>query len=131
MVDPIAKPLSTKELRTLTSDYIRHHKDDFMPFMIDFDSDDVVIDDLRFFKYCDDIKEKVVWGGQLEIKAISNILKRPIRIIQAENEIRLGPSEGSNRELIITYHKHLYRLGEHYNSTIVDDGQNSGAESDF
>ena len=99
--------------------------------MIDFDSDDVVIDDLRFFKYCDDIKEKVVWGGQLEIKAISNILKRPIRIIQAENEIRLGPSEGSNRELIITYHKHLYRLGEHYNSTIVDDGQNSGAESDF
>lgn len=130
ILDEITKPFDIKELRTLTSDYIREHKDDFMPFMIDFECEDVVIDDRRFIQYCDDIKNKVVWAGQLEIKAISNILRRPIRIIQAENEVKLG-SDCPNRELIITYHKHLYRLGEHYNSTVVDDGQTSANESDF
>lgn len=110
--------LSVEELRDKVANYIRENKEDFYPFMSNPDSYGMLTDE-EFENYCDKIKNTKVWGGQLEIKALSNLLKCPINIIQAPgpDSIEQG-TEFDGEPLIITYHRHMYHLGEHYNSTV-------------
>lgn len=108
--------LNVSKLRKLTAAFMRDNKEEFLPFM--YNDDDEVVDEEQFEKYCKDVANTKLWGGQLELTALSNVLKCPIKVIQAS-----GPStvQGENFEgppLTLTYHKHLYRLGEHYNSTV-------------
>ncbi|XP_026727074.1 deubiquitinase OTUD6B-like [Trichoplusia ni] len=112
------KEVSVEELRKNVSDYIRAHKDDFIPFMSNPDTFEMLTDD-EFEEYCNKIENTKVWGGQLEIRALSNLLKCPISVLQASgpNSIDQG-TEFEGTPLIITYHRHMYRLGEHYNSTV-------------
>lgn len=114
------------ELRTKVAAYIRDHKEDFIPFMSNPETCDMLTD-IEFEDYCDKIKDTKVWGGQLEIRALSNCLKCPITVIQATgpDSIEQG-SEFEGPPLIITYHRHMFSLGEHYNSThaYIVDGDN-------
>lgn len=112
--------LSVTELRARTAAYIRDHKEDFIPFMSNPETCDMLTD-AEFEDYCDKIKHTKVWGGQLEIRALSNCLKCPISVIQATgpDSIEQG-SEYEGPPLIITYHRHMYKLGEHYNSTVIE-----------
>ncbi|XP_049870303.1 deubiquitinase OTUD6B [Pectinophora gossypiella] len=112
------------ELRKNVAMYIRSHKDDFIPFMSHPDTSEM-LDDGQFEEYCDKITGTKVWGGQLEIRALSNSLKCPISVIQATgpDSIEQG-MEFDGPPLIITYHRHMYSLGEHYNSTCAKvDGE--------
>ncbi|KAL0849328.1 hypothetical protein ABMA28_013646 [Loxostege sticticalis] len=108
-------------LRRDVASYIRNNKDDFLPFMTNPDTFDMLNDD-AFEVYCDKIENTTVWGGQLEVRALSSSLKCPINIIQASGPecIEQG-SEFEGPPLVITYHRHMYRLGEHYNSTCVNE----------
>ena len=56
------------------------------------------------------------WGGQVELLALSSILKRPIEVIQAEGAPVVVGEHFSSSRLLLTYHRHAYGLGEHYNS---------------
>lgn len=106
-------------LRKLTANYIREHKEEFIPFM--YSDDDGPVNEKHFEDYCKSVANTKLWGGQLELRALSNILKCPIKIIQATG---LPTVQGENFEgppLVLTYHRHLYRLGEHYNSTELKD----------
>ncbi|XP_004930979.1 deubiquitinase OTUD6B [Bombyx mori] len=109
--------VSVDELREKVSNYIRDNKDDFKPFMCNPETLETLTDE-EFEDYCHKIMNTKDWGGQLELRALSNILKCPINVIQA-----VGPDcieQGTEFEgppLIITYHRHMYSLGEHYNST--------------
>ena len=38
--------------------------------------------------YCTSMGTKAVWGGECELKAISSILKRPIRVFQSAGGVR-------------------------------------------
>ena len=52
--------------------------------------------------------------------ALTHVLKTPIRVHSAESPpLLMGPDyESAGVEpLQVTYHKHFYALGEHYNST--------------
>ncbi|CAH0557471.1 unnamed protein product [Brassicogethes aeneus] len=71
----------------------------------------------EFKKYCKDVATTKLWGGQLELKALSNILSCPIKVIQASGPPTIQGEGLDGPELILTYHRFLYRLGEHYNST--------------
>ncbi|OTF69537.1 OTU domain-containing protein 6B-like protein [Euroglyphus maynei] len=106
------------ELRYQASDYIRQNKDDFLPFLLN--DENSVVTDKEFEVYCDKIANTKTWGGHLELKALSNTLKVPIEIIQAEGTpIQIGFSEfGLRNPLILCYFRHAYRLGEHYNSVM-------------
>ncbi|KAH7642393.1 otu domain-containing protein 6b-like protein [Dermatophagoides farinae] len=106
------------ELRYQASEYIRQNKDDFIPFLLN--DENSVVTDKEFEVYCDKIANTKTWGGHLELKALSNTLKVPIEIIQAEGTpIQIGFSEfGSKNPLILCYFRHAYRLGEHYNSVM-------------
>ncbi|KAJ6221386.1 hypothetical protein RDWZM_007198 [Blomia tropicalis] len=109
---------TVEELRHRSSEYIRQNKDDFLPFLLNDENN--VVTDREFDVYCDKIANTKTWGGHLELKALSNCLKVPIEIIQAEgSSIQIGFSEfGFNNPLILCYFRHAYQLGEHYNSVM-------------
>lgn len=92
---------SVEELRALASNYIRRNKDDFVPFLLNEENN--VVSDSEFDVYCDKIANTNTWGGHLELKALSNCLKVPMEIIQAEGtSIQIGFTEfGHNNPLIL------------------------------
>ncbi|XP_050306944.1 deubiquitinase OTUD6B [Anthonomus grandis grandis] len=108
---------SVTELRKKTANYMREHKDDFLPFMYNED-DDSEMSEEGFESYCKEVEKTKLWGGQLELKALSNIIGCPIKVIQANGPPTVQGETFKGPELILTYHRHLYRLGEHYNSTL-------------
>ncbi|KAK9888813.1 hypothetical protein WA026_001036 [Henosepilachna vigintioctopunctata] len=113
---------SVIKLRKLTANFMRENKNDFIPFMYK-DSGEPVCESY-FEKYCKDVASTKIWGGQLELKALANILKCPIKVIQANSPPTILGEDFSGPELILTYHRHLYRLGEHYNSTMYMNSDN-------
>uniref|UniRef100_T1GLH2 OTU domain-containing protein n=1 Tax=Megaselia scalaris TaxID=36166 RepID=T1GLH2_MEGSC len=78
-----------------------------------------ILNEEEFGKYCEALRNTPAWGGQIEITALSNILKVQIEVIQATGPPTIqGADEFSDKpKLVITYHRHMYSLGEHYNST--------------
>lgn len=107
---------TVKNLRKLTSDFMLEHREDFIPFMCNDESDS--INEENFDSYCKEVANSKLWGGQLEIKALSNALECPIRVIQASGPPTMQGENFKGQPLTITYHRHLFRLGEHYNSTV-------------
>jgi OTU domain-containing protein 6 len=53
----------------------------------------------------------------VELRALTQFLQQPIEVIQAEGPSVLIGDEFAKHKLVITYHRHYYGLGEHYNST--------------
>jgi len=98
---------NVKELRETAADYIVAHKDDFLQFMDDSNDFDGYIEKLRTTNE---------WGGQIELQALVKSLKKPIHIYSAESPKIIMGEEFTNDPLYITYHKHEFTLGEHYNS---------------
>lgn len=113
---------SVNELRKVTAEFMMKHKDDFMPFMCNELDESEIVSEEQFDHYCKDVATTKLWGGQLELRALSNILTCPIKIIQATGPPTLQGESFKGPELILTYHRHLYRLGEHYNSTMPLSG---------
>lgn len=112
------KELSVDNLRENVANYIRQNRDDFIPFMTNPDTCEMLTDE-EFEEYCAKIENTKVWGGQLEIRALSNSLKCPITVIQATGPGSIDQgAEFEGPPLVITYHRHMYGLGEHYNSTV-------------
>ena len=103
------------ELRKLTAEFMRKNKADFLPFM--YNESDELVDDVQFESYCRDVASTKLWGGQLELRALSNVLRCPIKVIQASGPAMIQGENFAGPPLVLTYHRHLYRLGEHYNST--------------
>lgn len=111
------KALDVDTLRNLTADYILEHKDAYIFYMTNADTGDCMDDD-EFRKYCSTLRSTPAWGGQIEISALSKILEAPIEVIQASGPPTIqGEDEFSAPNLVITYHRHMYSLGEHYNGT--------------
>jgi len=69
-----------KKMRETAASFMLEHVDDFLPFAA-ADDDSVMTED-GFRAYCVKIKESAEWGGQLELRALSAALQRPIHVIQ-------------------------------------------------
>lgn len=55
----------------------------------------------------------------LQLRALSHVLKRPIEVVQAKGPDVVVGEEYRDKGLspvTLTYHRHMYGLGEHYNS---------------
>ncbi|XP_036317835.1 deubiquitinase OTUD6B [Rhagoletis pomonella] len=119
---------SVQELRNETANYIRAHKDALVCYMTNPKTGDLLTD-MEFEQYCEALQTTPAWGGQIELKALSSILKVPIEVLQAEGPPTvLGADEFAGPNLLITYHRHMYSLGEHYNSTVpISQGNTSKA----
>lgn len=56
-----------------------------------------------------------------QLRALSDALKHSIEVIQASGSpMTIGEQYLSQHKkpLIVTFHRHLYRLGEHYNAVV-------------
>ena len=94
------------EVRKTCAAFMEAHADDFAPF----------IEDESFGDHCAKVRSSAEWGGQPELLALARALQRPIVVYSRDSEpLRMGESDGE--ELVVTYHRDYYALGEHYNST--------------
>ncbi|KAL7750600.1 OTU domain-containing protein 6B [Sorochytrium milnesiophthora] len=112
---PVTFDNNYQTLRQQTARYMRSHKDDFMPFMVDEKTGDVMTEE-AWDQYCDDLERKAMWGGQHELRALSQVLKRPITVHQQDSPAVLMGEDYAGSPIMLSYHRHLYGLGEHYNS---------------
>lgn len=72
---------------------------------------------LEFFKnLCDKTENTSEWGGEIELQALSKKLEVPITVYSAVSVPRSFGENYSAPNLLLSYHKHYYALGAHYNS---------------
>ncbi|KAJ1813350.1 OTU protein [Coemansia sp. RSA 2598] len=107
---------SYQDMRRLAAQYMRQHRDDFMPFMVTDDGD--MFTDADFESHCSRIESTADWGGHQEITALSHALQTPVLVYQAGMPVlRIGDDlYPSKHPVKLSYHRHAYGLGEHYNS---------------
>ncbi|KAK3810374.1 MAG: hypothetical protein J3Q66DRAFT_65969 [Benniella sp.] len=107
---------TVKELRRDTAEYMREHADDFLPFLTNKQGDMMSSED--FAEYCCDLESTAVWGGQPELLALSRVHKVPIWVVQMGSPtVKLSADAyPAKSPLMVSYHRHMYGLGEHYNS---------------
>ncbi|KAE8216392.1 hypothetical protein CF327_g419 [Tilletia walkeri] len=125
------QPTDYKSTRHAAAEYMRAHPDDFIPFMADEDvvtgakekvgsSNESKAPEAHFEEYCSAIENTGVWGGQPEILALSHAYEVPIHVAQVGQPVlKIGEDnygEANTVPLVISYHRHMYGLGEHYNS---------------
>ncbi|CDP12903.1 unnamed protein product [Coffea canephora] len=80
----------------------------------------------KFENYCTEVESTAAWGGQLELGALTHCLKKHIMIfsgsfpdVEMGNEYKFVGGNGlSNKSIMLSYHRHAFGLGEHYNSVI-------------
>ncbi|XP_074644148.1 deubiquitinase OTUD6B-like isoform X2 [Tubulanus polymorphus] len=109
---------SIEILRKQTADYLRANADDFMPFLTNPHTGDPFTQE-NYEAYCHDVESTTAWGGQLELKALSQVLRHPIEVVQADGPCIVIGDEHKKSVLILSYHRHIYGLGEHYNSVVA------------
>ncbi|KAI8905766.1 hypothetical protein DFJ77DRAFT_478889 [Powellomyces hirtus] len=105
-----------KDIRSLAADFLRTHTDDFIPFLVNKNGDMLNPDEYQ--AYCDGVEKTADWGGQTELQAIARALKRPIHIVQAGSPTLTVGEEFTSEPLYVSYHRHAYGLGAHYNSLL-------------
>ena len=98
------------DLRHQTSTEMRSNSGQYLPFLS--------LTPPEFEVYCKKMASTKEWGGQVELLALTNILKRPIEVLQAEGAPMVVGEHFQASKLILTYHRHAYGLGEHYNSVV-------------
>ncbi|CAL1397667.1 unnamed protein product [Linum trigynum] len=127
-----SSPYNHQDLRKMVADYMRQNSSEFLPFFLSEndaaagdDSDSSLAD--RFESYCEEVESTAAWGGQLELGALTHCLKRPIMIysgsfpdVEMGQEYKSGGGNGlsSGKLIMLSYHKHAFGLGEHYNSVV-------------
>uniref|UniRef100_W5KW45 ubiquitinyl hydrolase 1 n=1 Tax=Astyanax mexicanus TaxID=7994 RepID=W5KW45_ASTMX len=109
------RALGIQELRAQTAQYMRSHSGDFLPFLTNPNTGDMYTEE-EFEKYCSDVAETAAWGGQLELRALTQVLHLPIEVIQADSPAIVIGEEYDKLPITLIYMRHAYGLGEHYNS---------------
>jgi len=103
------------DLRRNTADELMKNKADYSPFLSNPSTGDM-LSDPEYQAYCSKMASTPAWGGQVELQAMATVLERPIEVVQAEGPPVVVGEQFSRKPLILTYHRHAYGLGEHYNS---------------
>ena len=72
-----------------------------------------------FAAYCERVVSTHEWGGQIELQALVQILKAGIAVHEAGKQpVQMGEEFGGDAVISLSYHRHAYSLGEHYNSIV-------------
>lgn len=123
-----------QSLRELSADYIKQHKNDFVPYIHNDNDNNETID---IEQYCKSLTSKrhIQWGSHTELVALSAALQRPIHIYNANSDkpiiVEHSSIQYTNIQPIrLSYHQHYYTLGEHYNSVIDSDLVISDSDND-
>lgn len=104
--------MSVQDLRHKAAEYIREDPDTFVPFL--FDEKTMSLKDVG--EYTKELETSPMWGGDLEILALSKVFDCPISVMMSGRQALVMNEEGSQPELKVVYYQHSFGLGEHYNS---------------
>lgn len=117
------KEVSFRDLRRRAAEYMRDHREEFMPFVL-AEADDVE-DGSRspeeiFTAHCVQVEDTASWGGQVELHALSRSLRAPIEVYSAMLPLmELGVEfKDARPPLRVAYLEHAFGLGQHYNSVV-------------
>ncbi|KZV25984.1 hypothetical protein F511_08929 [Dorcoceras hygrometricum] len=125
-----SSPCTHQDLREMVANYMRKNASDFLPFFLSENAADGECADSiteRFEKYCMDIESTAAWGGQLELGALTHCLKKHIMIYSGsfpdvemgkEYKQSNGTGSSSKSSILLSFHRHAFGLGEHYNSVV-------------
>ncbi|KAL2521419.1 Cysteine proteinases superfamily protein [Forsythia ovata] len=124
-----SSPYTYQELREMVAAYMRKHASDFLPFFLsesiaEGESEESLSE--RFESYCREVESTAAWGGQLELGALTHCLKKHITVFSGSfPDVEMGkeykPGDGpysSSSSIMLSYHRHAFGLGEHYNSVV-------------
>jgi len=111
--------MTVASLRQLTGEELQRNGDLYRPFLTHPRTGDMLTDS-EYSSYCHTMASTPAWGGQVELLALSTFLDRPLTVVQAEGQdsVTVGEAKGKEVGLVVAYHRHVYGLGEHYNSTL-------------
>lgn len=84
--------------------------------------------DISYEEYVKRVKSSAQWGGQLELRALSSALNRPIVVYSADTApLTMDDDSGNHRDdkirepILLSFHRHYFALGEHYNFLVRKD----------
>merc|ERR1711916_130042 len=77
-----------KALRGLVVEHIRENRDEYAPYMMSMAGE--MMTDAEFEEYCQRMENTTAWGGQLELAALTAVLKRPIHVYNSRDTIVMG-----------------------------------------
>lgn len=98
-------------LRGICADYMQAHADDYLPFLEEeFASPD------GFEKYLAQVRG-TEWGGELELRALSEVLGHPIKVYQGKGDPIIDIGQSRKSALCVSFHKYLYS-NAHYNALV-------------
>ncbi|KAG2482912.1 hypothetical protein HYH03_018192 [Edaphochlamys debaryana] len=110
-----APPPDYLALRRLAAAHIRAHADEFSPFIYDEDAGGSPGEQLD--AYCEELESTAAWGGQLELGALAQALRRQVKVFTlGMPPVTLGDEHAAAGVLTLCYLRHAFGLGEHYNS---------------
>jgi len=104
------------------------HSQDFVPFLPSVEGEDGagaedsgIIGPREYARYCANIRDTAVWGGEPEILALSRAYAIPIHVVQSgQPPVVVHDPSGApttdnlkdQRAVRISYHRRMYGLGE-------------------
>ncbi|KAK0824455.1 OTU protein [Friedmanniomyces endolithicus] len=94
-----------KAVRAAAAEYIERHPDEFEPFLEE-----------PIEGYLYKIRETGEWGGQLELMALAKFYGVDIHVLQDFGRVEKIGGAGKEQAVWLSYYKHGFGLGEHYNS---------------
>jgi len=112
-----------KTTRLAASTYIYQHPSDFLPFLPSIDGEDGagatdagLMTMPAFERYCAQMRDTAIWGGEPEILALSKAYGIPIHVVQHGSPSIVkhepGTTLNTNQVIRISYHRRMYGLGE-------------------
>ncbi|EJF65790.1 hypothetical protein BD309DRAFT_848359, partial [Dichomitus squalens] len=119
---------SYQTCRQAAADFIQTHPNDFLPFLPSEGGEDGggatdagIMTPEQFQRYCANMRSTGAWGGEPEILALSRAYRVPIHVVQGGTPPVVVHGEDfttsdSKHVVYISYHRHMFGLGEHYNS---------------
>ena len=98
-------------VRAETARFIFDHAADFEAFLEE-----------PLTQYTHKIKNTTEWGGQLELQAISKAYRVDIHVLQADGRVEkiTCETEVDYDPIWLTYYRHSFGLGEHYNALVKE-----------
>ena len=97
-------------LRKKAAQYVRQHESTFAPFLALEDSPE------PFAQYCERMETSSDWGGQIELRALSDLLRCKIEIFSTTSPKVMIGEDSFEHTIRLSYHQRYYALGNHYNS---------------
>jgi OTU domain-containing protein 6 len=99
-------------VRGVAADWMLKHADEFAPFL--------ELETVSFPEYCEAVRRTGQWGGQMELEALSQALPARITVVQAVGDDLVFGEDGAAAavDIYLSYHRHAFSLGEHYNALI-------------